>query len=220
MIRLPLIFSLIIIAAASAVSLHTLNHADPTMLVPTHWNASGEADSFMPLGQAMLFIPAIMMALVGLFALIPFVVPNRAGLEASRSVYIWSWLGVLVTLFAFHMGTALVALGRIDAATIPQLGLIALAVLFIGLGNYVAKSRQNWAVGLRTPWTLSDPDAWIAGNRTMGWGFVLTGLAVGAALFLGMGARATLIFVVGALVSALIGTAVSYATWRKNTGKT
>lgn len=216
MIRGPLTVSAGIIIAAIAVSLFTVMHADPSTLVPVHWNAAGEADDFRPLGQAMVLFPALLAGIVALFVIIPHVMPNREGLEASRSVYVWSWLGTMLTLLAFHVGTALGALGAIEPTTIPRIGLVALSILFIGIGNFVAKSRQNWVVGLRTPWTLSDPDAWIAGNRAMGWGFVVTGAAMAIGLLAGADQRVTLLLVAGALLSTLVGCIVSFLTWKKN----
>nr|WP_246408342.1 SdpI family protein [Parvularcula dongshanensis] len=85
------------------------------------------------------------------------------------------------------------------------------------MGNFVAKSQPNWFAGLRTPWSLSSRDAWIAGNRALGWGFVASGglglvglLAGGAPLGLGL-------LLAGSLASTALGTYRSYAVWRAET---
>ena len=49
-------------------------------------------------------------------------------------------------------------------------------MLFILLGNYMGKIRQNFFVGMRTPWTLSDPEVWNKSQRFAGWMFVIGGL--------------------------------------------
>ena len=49
-------------------------------------------------------------------------------------------------------------------------------MLFIILGNYMGKVRQNYFVGLKTPWTLNDPEVWQKSQRLAGWAFVLSGL--------------------------------------------
>jgi uncharacterized membrane protein len=41
----------------------------------------------------------------------------------------------------------------------------------------MGKVRQNYFVGLKTPWTLNDPEVWQKSQRFAGWMFVLAGLA-------------------------------------------
>jgi uncharacterized membrane protein len=41
----------------------------------------------------------------------------------------------------------------------------------------MGKVRQNYFVGLKTPWTLNDPEVWQKSQRFAGWAFVLAGLA-------------------------------------------
>lgn len=50
-----------------------------------------------------------------------------------------------------------IAAGRILITVI----LLLLAVL----GNYLGNLRPNYFVGIRTPWTLEDPDTWRATHR-------------------------------------------------------
>ena len=59
--------------------------------------------------------------------------------------------------------------------------MIFLAELFMGLlfiivGNYLPKSRQNYTVGIRVPWTLADEENWNRTHRMAGFLWVLCGI--------------------------------------------
>jgi hypothetical protein len=55
---------------------------------------------------------------------------------------------------------------------------IATGVLLLAVGNYLGKARQNWFIGLRTPWTLADATVWDKTHRFAGRGMVLGGLVL------------------------------------------
>ena len=64
------------------------------------------------------------------------------------------------------------------SAMVGRSMIFGIGVLFVILGNFMGKVRQNWFIGLRTPWTLADPEVWQKSQRVGGWAFVLGGLAV------------------------------------------
>ena len=43
-----------------------------------------------------------------------------------------------------------------------------LLVFFVVLGNYLGNLRPNYFVGIRTPWTLENPETWRATHRLGG----------------------------------------------------
>jgi len=61
---------------------------------------------------------------------------------------------------------------------------IATGVLLLAVGNYLGKARQNWLIGLKTPWTLADATVWDKTHRFTGRGLVLGGLVLIALGFL------------------------------------
>jgi uncharacterized membrane protein len=50
-----------------------------------------------------------------------------------------------------------------------------LAVFLMVLGNVFGRIRQNWFLGIRTPWTLDNPTVWRKTHRVAGWLFVTAG---------------------------------------------
>lgn len=65
---------------------------------------------------------------------------------------------------------------------------VALGALFIGLGNYLPRMRQNYTFGIRTPWALADESNW---NRTQ---------RFGGAVFMVMGALIAIAGIIGFLL--------------------
>ena len=53
---------------------------------------------------------------------------------------------------------------------------IMVGIMFIILGNYVHKVKQNYTVGMKLPWTLNSEENWNRTNRMAGWVLILSGL--------------------------------------------
>ena len=72
------------------------------------------------------------------------------------------WIIPIVSLFA-NGATLLYALGwKVDIGLIIS---ILVGFVFILLGNYLSKNRQNYTVGIKLPWTLSSEDNWDKTHR-------------------------------------------------------
>ena len=100
-----------------------------------------------------------------------------------------------------------ISVGRVTTAMV--------GLLFVFLGNMMPKMKNNFFMGIRTPWTLSDPDVW---NRTHRLGGILwfAGGLLTVALAL-CGISETLMFVllmVLVAVLALVPTVYSYLCFR------
>jgi uncharacterized membrane protein len=54
--------------------------------------------------------------------------------------------------------------------------LFFLGALFTIIGNYLPKCRQNWTMGIKFPWTLSDAENWNHTHRLAGPVWVAGGL--------------------------------------------
>jgi len=49
-------------------------------------------------------------------------------------------------------------------------------ILFIFIGNYLPKNRQNYTMGIRMSWTLNDPENWNKTHRLAGVVFIIGGI--------------------------------------------
>ena len=53
---------------------------------------------------------------------------------------------------------------------------IMVGIMFIILGNYIHKVKQNYTVGMKLPWTLNSEENWNRTNRMAGWVLILSGV--------------------------------------------
>ncbi len=140
--------------------------------IPTHWNFKGEIDGYGSKTMALLGLP-IFMALMNL--LIHFMLnkdPKAANMSpVLRAISYW----ILPVLTILLMGlTYLAALG-VDVRVEVILPLL-IGVLFIAMGNYLPKCRQNYTMGIKTPWTLHSEENWSRTHRIGGYCFTIGGV--------------------------------------------
>lgn len=48
--------------------------------------------------------------------------------------------------------------------------------MFIGLGNYMPKLKQNYTIGIKVPWTLNSEENWNMTHRMAGKLYVVAGV--------------------------------------------
>lgn len=87
-----------------------------------------------------------------------------------------------------------------------------MGVLFIVIGNYLPKCRQNYTIGIKIPWTLHDEENWNHTHRMAGYLWILGGLLMLANIFL----KWDWLFPIVLAVSVLVPTIYSYLYYRKN----
>lgn len=129
--------------------------------IAIHWDASGTANDYASKEVGLAMLPGLGVALLGLFAVLPRIDPLGENIRRFRAAYDW-FVVLVVGLVAYAHGLMLgVNLGwefEVTQALAP-----AIAVLYVALGVLFQRAKQNWFIGLRTPWTLSDEEVW---NRT------------------------------------------------------
>jgi uncharacterized membrane protein len=205
--------TVLVAAAMVGFAFYVAGQVPPGTELATHWNAAGEVDRHAPALQALLFPPAVAVILGLVFAAVPFIEPMQDRLEGSAPVMRASWIGLLLLMVFVQLMVAAPVLGW-------NLGInLLLAVLggvLIVIGNVLPKSRPGFFVGIRTPWTITDTDIWIATHRLGGKLMILVGVVFVVLGLLPIPASARVpIIVAGALGSALIPAAYSWWLWHR-----
>lgn len=181
--------------------------------VPSHWNLQGEVDGWMPRIAGAFLLPAIATVLAVLHGSVRRVDPRAENVD--RFAGDWRLILNLVTLFmgVMHVATLGYALGwPVDVA---RLSPAAVGLLFVGVGNYLPRTRSNWFMGIRTPWTMDNERVWRATHRLGGRVFVVAGLALVLSALLSTNARAVVLAAaVGSVV--VIPLVYSYVAWRRD----
>ena len=142
--------------------------------IPFHWNAAGEVDGWASKGVAVFVPSAAMLALQWLCVLVTSTDPKKQN-HPEKVVHLVLWLIPLITVFISALMYA-AALG--GSVRVEMLMPILLGVVFIAIGNYMPKCKQNYTIGIKIPWTLASEENWNKTHRLAGWVWVGGGIAV------------------------------------------
>jgi uncharacterized membrane protein len=144
--------------------------------------------------------------------LVPRIEPLQQRMGESAPFYRAVWLGLLA-LFALIQ--AMVTLPAFGLHLPGELIFVAVGIFFMLMGNLLPKTRPSFFVGIRTPWTLSDPENWIATHRFGGRTMMAGGLLLCFVAFAPATVRTQLLLTaigIGAVPPVLY----SYLYWRRH----
>ena len=145
-----------------------------------HWGVGGTANGWSGKVLAVFGLPLMLLAIHWLCVLIT--ACDKGNRDQNRKVTgLVLWIIPAVSVFIGGIVYA-AALGR-DIA--PELWTaLLIGLLFLVIGNYMPKSRQNRTIGIRIKWTLESEENWNATHRMAGKLWVAGGLVCIAAAFL------------------------------------
>jgi uncharacterized membrane protein len=145
--------------------------------IPTHWGFDGQPNDWGSRWTIFL-MPGMAALFTFLFSLFERIDPKRINYRAFQKAWFAIRFGIILFLGFIEAVMIYVALNPEYNDKVGVLVTAGVGILLIVFGNYMGKIRQNWFVGLRTPWTLDDPEVWQKSQRVAGWAFVVAGIAI------------------------------------------
>lgn len=150
--------------------------------VPFHWNAAGEVDGWASKAVAVFVPSAAMLALQWLCLLVTSADPKKQNHPKKVQVLVL-WLIPVITVFI----SALMYVSALGVSVrVETLMPILLGLLFVAIGNYMPKCKQNYTIGIKIPWTLASEENWNRTHRLAGWVWVGGGVVMLLSGFLGI----------------------------------
>lgn len=143
-------------------------------IMPTHWNAQGEIDGYMDKFWGLFLLPMISFGIFALFVYIPKYEPRKKNLEAFKDYYQGIVLVTVCFLFYIFVLSILAAFGY--NFNMIQMMSPAFAAIFYYMGVALEKTKSNFFVGIRTPWTISDDTVWEKTHKIGGKLFKTSGI--------------------------------------------
>lgn len=137
-----------------------------------HWGLSGEADGYGSKFFGLFLVPLISLFFFPIMLALPKLDPLN-GIETFRGGYEWFIFGFL-TYMTYVYGLSL-AWNLGWRFSFIRLLAPALGLLFVGIGLLLRDARQNWFLGIRTPWTLSSEEVWDLTHNVGGKLFIISG---------------------------------------------
>lgn len=155
-IKLYDIFSLLIIFSV-AISAHYFNGLLPETVI-THWGYNGQADGWGDKSVLVVFVPFLIIGLYLLFRFLPKMDPKKENYLRFDSAYHAFKLLIVAFLAIIYFISIYSNLGY--EISISDTMTWLMGALFIAIGFLIKNVKQNWFMGIRTPWTLSNEEVW------------------------------------------------------------
>lgn len=143
--------------------------------IPIHWGFDDQADGWGP-RWSVLTLAVLPLLMLLLLYFVPRIDPKSENYEKHKNI--WNGFLLAITLFMVPVSwlSELAVFGLLPGGS--SLVSVGCGVLFIVLGNYMPRIRQNYTFGCRTPWALADEHVWQRTQRMGGITFIVMGAAM------------------------------------------
>ena len=150
------LFAIIVIILTFFIGIFTYNILPEQ--IASHWNANGEVDGYMNKFAGLFLLPIFTTIIFLLLIFLPKIDPIRKDAQGFRKEYDTFVFVFTLYMLVIYIFTILWNLGI--KFEMGKFILITIALLFFYLAKLIEKSKRNWFIGIRTPWTLSSDKVW------------------------------------------------------------
>jgi len=140
----------------------------------SHWNINGEVNGYMPRFWALFMMPIISIIMLLMLIFIPKIDPLKKNVEKFRK-YFDAFI-VLIIIFMMYIHALSLAWNLGYKFSMNLMMPPAMGILFYYCGILIEKSKRNYFIGIRTPWTLSNDKVWDKTHKLGGKLFKLAGI--------------------------------------------
>lgn len=143
-------------------------------VMATHFGADNEGNGFSSKAFAVIGIPMLLLAVEWIGALVTAHDPRKQNISPKMfSIMLWIVPVISIvataTMYSYNLGYKM---------NITFFAELVMGLAFVVLGNYLPKARQNYTIGIKTPWTLSNEDIWNRTHRLAGYLWVVGGITI------------------------------------------
>ena len=151
--------------------------------IPIHWNLRGEIDGWGDKRWAAFLLPGTCGMLVAFLIALPTI--SRRGFRVDTFHTTFNYLMVICAGLMSALQLIVLQSALHPGSDFSRM-LYAVILLFLAsIGNVLGRTRRNFFIGMRTPWTLANESVWIATHRLAGRLFVLVGILGALAVLFG-----------------------------------
>jgi len=148
--------------------------------VPTHYNFKGEVDKYSSKETLGVIILIMTLPSYLLMLALPYIDPKKKIQLMGKKFYTIKFLlmGLLSSVAIFILYKTL------HSNTKIQFMMVIFGIFLIAMGNYFQTIKQNYFLGIRTPWTLNSEENWKKTHKISGKISMLVGLLMIVSYFI------------------------------------
>ena len=169
-----IIFRIILVAASFLLAIWV--YPQLPQIMPIHWNIEGVADGFGDKSRYVWLLPVISLAMLIFMPLLAKIDPKKANYQ--EFALHWEAMQttlILVMQFIFFLQIHF-SLNPSQSDFMGNYMLVGIGFLFIIFGYLMSKIKQNYFIGIRTPWALENTDNWDKTQKLGGFIMALGGV--------------------------------------------
>lgn len=140
---------------------------------------------------------------------------NRNRQQSSKVIGMVIWM-IPVTALIYNGMARLINMDADSENLFMAVIYFGTGLLFMIIGNYLPKVKQNNTIGIRVVWTLQDEENWSATHRFSGKLWVASGVLCMLCGLFGESIAALILYIVSIMAAAIVSILYSYLFIRKN----
>lgn len=180
--------------------------------VPMQWSLDGSVIWYGSKWVAFLVNNGLFILIYLILYITPKIDPKRKNYQQFSRSYQIIFQTILILFFLINLFVLFTSLGY--QSNLHSFVPILVGLLFIIFGNYMQTVKPNWFIGIRTPWTIDNPEVWRKTHRLGAKIFIIFGFFFMTISFIPE-ALILPVILISVLVVALIPAGYSYYLYRK-----
>ena len=177
----------------------------------THFGADGNPDGTMGKAIAVFVLPLILLAVHWLCLLGTHFDKNQKG-QNKKALGMIFWI---MPAISFFVNATMYCVALDYSMSVGALTFALMGVLFIAMGNYLPKTKQNRTLGIKISWTLDNEENWNKTHRFGGKVWVVCGAVTLVAVFLPLG-WGIAVAISAMLAAAILPIVYSYTIYKSH----
>ena len=139
---------------------------------------------------------------------------NRNRQQSSKVIGMVIWI-IPVTTLIYNGMARLISMDADSENLYMAVIYFGTGLLFMIIGNYLPKVKQNNTIGIRVVWTLQDEENWSATHRFSGKLWVASGVLCMLCGLFGESIAALVLYIVSIMAAAIVSILYSYLFYKK-----
>lgn len=191
-------------------------YADLPQTVALHFGWDGKPNRFGDKTELLWTIPLLSIITLGIYFLIKFLPKIDPKKTAGYSAETFKKISFALVIFLsglqfFIINSSVTGHFGLDKLFFPFMGLF-----FAYLGNLMHSIKSNYFVGIRTPWTLEDPNTWRATHQLGGKLWFVGGILITVSTLLLPIKIGFIFFITIIIIISLVPVIYSYLYFQKH----
>ncbi|USG64487.1 SdpI family protein [Brevibacillus ruminantium] len=210
------IIALVILLVPTILGIYVYDDLPEQLAI--HFGPSGEPDGFQSKGSFLVVYSLLGIAIVGGLEFFRFIDPKKQNYEKFLRAF--SIMRILIALIlsvtfcfllVFNLGIETIGPGVFAK--------LLVGTMWVLIGNYLPQVRDNYFIGIRTPWTLASEEVWRKTHRFSGPLWVIAGIVMILMVLVPITRSSTWPMFIVLGISVIVPTIYSYIVFR-NIGRT